>query len=130
MTTIEEVILFLDDEIADYSQQLTDPSAKSDEEYVSELLRHTIFIRDKLKAAEDMARALKPFSECVFYDNGDVTVNFRHISSGELKSAYFALCKWDDKRTDWKLPEGSIKFSEPISREDASDITSQIIGKK
>lgn len=39
--------------------------------------------------AEALAKALEPFANCIFNDNGDLTVTFRSFTSDELTTAYF-----------------------------------------
>lgn len=43
------------------------------------------------EAERDALReALAPFANCIFNDNGDITVNFRSFTADELIAAYFA----------------------------------------
>ena len=44
---------------------------------------------------ERAAKALAPFANCIFNDNGDITVTFRSFTADELTAAYFARKRAD-----------------------------------
>lgn len=45
---------------------------------------------------EKLRKALKPFADAVFNDNGDMTVSYGHLTSENCIQAYFAMKKTED----------------------------------